>query len=369
VSLQGSLRDFEAPDVFQLIAQQRKTGLLEVQRSSRILQIFFNQGRVIRARPGEPRPDDSLAELLLRTGAVPEPVLQAARVAQESSLEPLAQILESQGAVSREELEKNIRILTDETIFELFRWNDGAFEFHPEAVSSAIGDVDLGAEQVLLDAIRMKDEWARIEAELPDLEAVPVPTVDVETFRGRRSALESSLGMQGESLERLFVMSDGRRPARRVIDLSGLGVFEGARGLVALARENQVRLRRPSRPRWAATVVRRSWSRSPTLPISLPAVAALLISAAVAGMLWLRPVPQGTLTLSVPADGLEVARQGLETERIRTALEVERWVSGSYPSSLEVLGEEEVAGLAPPEGGHYSYERFSGGYHLFRTYP
>ena len=95
---------------------------------------------------------------------------------------------------------------------------------------------------------------------------------------------------------------------------------------------------------------RKSWRGSTTIPVSLPALAALLISAAVAGILWLRPVPQGTLTLSVPADGLERSRQALEVERIRTALEVERWVSGSYPSSLQDL-EDGADRLAPPSSG------------------
>jgi hypothetical protein len=105
------------------------------------------------------------------------------------------------------------------------------------------------------------------------------------------------------------------------------------------------------------------------MPVSLPALAALLVAGAVAGLLWLRAVPHGSLTLAVPPDGLERSQHALQVERIRTALEVERWVSGSYPPTLEALGDAETTGLAPLEGGRYSYERFSGGYHLFRTYP
>jgi hypothetical protein len=369
VSLKGSLGDFAAPDVFQLIAQQRKTGLLEIRRSDRSLQIFFSEGRVLRAHPAESRPDEALAQLLCRTGAVTQTTLESVRRDQAHTLEPLAQILERCGTVSREELEKTVGLLTNETIFELFRWEDGDFEFHPEAVQPSVGDTDLGAEQVLLDAVRMKDEWARIEPELPDMEAVPTPLVDVEGFRGRRGALEEATGVSGEPLERLFMMSDGRRPARRVIDLSRLGVFDGARGLVALARERLIRLEPPTRAKRRSSDGEESRVQLPTLPVSLLGLLALGIAIFISSLLWLWPAPKASATLPVPADILAEVRRAAEAEHIQTALEVERWVSGVYPPSLEELAGEQIPSLAVPDGGRYSYERFSGGYRLFRAYP
>ena len=67
MSLQGVLVDFPVADVFQLIAQQRKTGVLEVERRGRTLEIHFIEGAVLRARPQETRPDGALAGFLLRT--------------------------------------------------------------------------------------------------------------------------------------------------------------------------------------------------------------------------------------------------------------------------------------------------------------
>ena len=77
MSLQGVLADFPVADVFQLIAQQRKTGVLEVERKGRTLLVFFLEGQVLSARPSETRPDGSLAGYLLRTGALQESALGA----------------------------------------------------------------------------------------------------------------------------------------------------------------------------------------------------------------------------------------------------------------------------------------------------
>ncbi|MGH7291083.1 MAG: DUF4388 domain-containing protein, partial [Myxococcota bacterium] len=70
MSLQGVLADFPVADVFQLISQQRKTGVLEVERRGRTLLIFFLEGQVLSARPSENRPDGALAGYLLRTGVL-----------------------------------------------------------------------------------------------------------------------------------------------------------------------------------------------------------------------------------------------------------------------------------------------------------
>ena len=47
VALHGNLRDFGIGEVFQLIGQQQKTGLLEVQNEEVRLRIAFDTGAVV----------------------------------------------------------------------------------------------------------------------------------------------------------------------------------------------------------------------------------------------------------------------------------------------------------------------------------
>ena len=358
MSLQGSLQEFGAPEIFQLIAHQQKTGVLEIKRVGTTIEVRFRSGKVVRAHPQEAQPDEALGDLLMRTGVVPEPDLARARATQAETLEPLTKVLEAQRSVTRAELERTARALTDETIFEFFRWDDGDFRFRAEPVPEAVGDQETGAEEVLFEAVRKKDEWVRIEAELPNLNVIPVPAVGLEAFGARRGAIESQLGIPAERLDRLFNLSDGRRPARRVIDLSRLGTFEGARALVALCREKLIRL---EAPRWAP-IERPKFRALRQVSETSPWVFALGL--AVSAVLWLVPSPR-IETLPVPADALSKTRETSELTRIRTALEVLRWVSGEYPPSLEALGERPEEPLAVPEGDRYTYERLSRGYRLF----
>ena len=49
MSLRGILSDFGSADVFQLLAQQAKTGRLEIERAGRVLEVLFIEGSVLRA--------------------------------------------------------------------------------------------------------------------------------------------------------------------------------------------------------------------------------------------------------------------------------------------------------------------------------
>ena len=60
VALSGSLRDFGIADVFQLIGQQRKTGVLEFTSDAGDgVQLRFDRGNVVSAAPVADRADEA----------------------------------------------------------------------------------------------------------------------------------------------------------------------------------------------------------------------------------------------------------------------------------------------------------------------
>ncbi|MFI5317357.1 MAG: DUF4388 domain-containing protein [Myxococcota bacterium] len=360
MSLSGVLADFPVADVFQLIAQQRKTGALEVERKGRILLVFFLEGKVLSARPSETRPDGSLAGYLLRAGALSEATLGQARKHQEQSLEPLVPTLLQLDLVSRADLEQVTRLATDETVFELFLWDEGRFAFRAEDVVAGPCDKPVPAEMVLLDALRMRDEWVTIQGWLPDLSVVVAPSVDAEGFRAKRASIESGSGLSGADLERLFTLANGRLAARRVIDLSRLGTFQGARGLVALIRNGA--LRPEQRADEPEQRVEHSRDRPP-----IAALALLAVSAVLAGALFLAK-PPARPGRPLPGDPVAELREGAATERLQAALEAHRWARGEYPESLAAL-RDSGALLAAVPVDRYSYARSPDGYRLWRIRP
>jgi hypothetical protein len=354
MSLQGVLRDFGVADIFQLIGQQRKSGILTVESRDREIRVFFREGQVVRARPHEDRADAALGELLLRTGALSESALAEAWRTQHETLEALPGVLGEGEFLPKPDLERVARLVTDEALFELFGWEQGRFAFAPDAFGEECGDRLVSAEMVLLDELRMRDEWPAVQRALPDLSVVLTRSCDVEVFRKRRDEVERTSGVPGAQLERLFLLVNGRLTARRAIDLSHLGTFEGARGLAALVergllvgqRGSARRARAEPRPSHRVAGLSPLW-----LALASGAAAALLLA----------PAPREG-SFPVPMPPLGELRDRSELDRIRTALEAHRWAHGRYPERLEQLAP--TALLAGVEFDRYAFAPMPTGYAL-----
>jgi len=359
MSLEGVLSDFGVGEIFQLIGQQRKTGILEIKREAVAFEVCFVEGQVVRARPVEQRQDGALASFLLRTGILSDVALAEARREQEQTLSPLEDILLGQEVVDKEELEQISLLLTDETIFELFLWDEGRFAFRPaETVDERLGDRLRGAEGVLLDALRMKDEWSQIEDALPDFSGIPVLKLGLDELAGPLEAASQATSVPSHLLERLCRLADGRLSLRRVLDLSRAGTFEAARGLMVLIAHNVLRVEqpRPAVPEEATGADRREQLRIlvPYAPLlALPLAAALLLAGA--------PRPS---SYPLAYDPVAQARDRSEMQELQVALEVHRWMGGEYPNSLQELQAGFASRLASLPLARYSYERSRGGYHL-----
>jgi len=359
MSLEGVLSDFGVGEIFQLIGQQRKTGMLEVRSGAAAFEIRFVEGQVLRARPAETRADGAFAAFLLRTGIVSDADLAEARREQEQTLDRLEDILIRQEAAAKEDLEQVGWLLTNETIFELFLWDEGRFAFRAaEEMDERLGDRLRGAEGVLLDALRMRDEWSQVQGALPDLTGVPHLRTPDDRLARELAQVAEATHVSLDTLDRMCRLVDGRLSLRRVIDLARMGTFEGARAIAMLIDRGIVRVELPREEEPAAEEPSVGAAR---LEAILPYAPLLAIPLAALLLLWSGPDPT---TFPIDHDSLQAARLESHAGRIRAALEAFRWAKGRYPDSLAELGAEEKTLLATVPLDGYSYDRTSGGYRL-----
>ncbi len=170
VALHGNLKDFGLAEVFQLIGQQRKTGLLEIAGRGLKMRLAFADGNVVWAQPAASGEHTALGEMLVRSGLLTRESLDEALRESEGSARPLPGLLASSGSVSEHDLEATLDLLTQETIFEVLRWSQGSFHFSAQAVPhDRPPEKLLAAEQILMDGLRMVDEWRTFAEHVPDL--------------------------------------------------------------------------------------------------------------------------------------------------------------------------------------------------------
>jgi len=349
IALHGNLRDFGIGEVFQLIGQQRKTGALEVRGRHGEVELRFDSGGVVSAAPIAERRDAPLLDMIARCGLAPRERLAELEAPSDESI---GRRIEAAGLLSADALREIEDLLTRETIFDLLRWDDGSFRFAAQPIEhERSAEHLLGAEQVLMDGLRMVDEWHTFATELPEEQTVFRRRASVEEYRS------SLAGRPAPMLERVFLLVDGRATVRRVIDLSRLGSFEATRALVQLARAGwiePVRARRSADPVTGRAI--RSEQRS---RIAIAAPFALL--AVLAAVAWLRPAPAPAPDpMALAASPLASARAELEAQRWRALLHAHRLATGAWAADLGTVAEwagDAAPALTPSERGAYHVAR------------
>jgi hypothetical protein len=371
VGLSGQLEDFGIADVFQLIGQQRKTGILELKANAERAQIIFDQGLVVTAAPIASRSSDMdpVADMMMRCGLLTRERADDASSACRSSAQTVVRFAVERHWVVDGDAQRIENLLTRDTIFDVLRWKKGSFDFRAQNVDHDKDPASmLGAEQILMDGLRMVDEWASIEGLVPSDDTVFHRVGRFETYEENAG---SSTPTQVGHAEQVFSLLDGRLPVRRVVDISQLGRFDAMRALADLHRAGVTRrlapegvrqLKRHLRSGVGLTEMLRQ-GLAVALPVGLLLLAVFLTytheavtSATGEGLFPIKPVE------------LASVRESYATRRVRNAVELFRLSEGRWPDRLGELEERELFEsneLAAPSGRpYYSANRDDGFYVL-----
>jgi len=338
VALHGNLRDFGVAEVFQLIGQQRKTGTLEVIGDDSSIFLVFDGGCVVGGGEARSRTDrEPLGAQLVRSGYLTREQLANIERESERSARPIPDLLLSAGLIEADTLADVQHLLTQETVFAVMRRKNGDFHFTAEAVHhDTKPDRMLGAEQILMDGMRMIDEWQAFASIVPNENLVFRRVGNLESARAlTKGGSNSRLG----NAERVLQLVDGRLSVRRIIDLSRLGTFEATRALAELRQAGVIDEASPSeKVNTPSGVSRRNLRVLPLLHAALatamPFVLLGLLGVAAFDRAAGGDVLPGT---SIPEPRFDRIGARHETRLLRNFIEAYRFENGRYPSSLDEL--------------------------------
>jgi len=341
VALHGNLNDFGIAEVFQLIGQQRKTGTLVVGEDAEAIFLAFDKGRVVRGGLAGSRSElEPLGQQLVRSGYITREQLEDLQRESERSARPFSDLLLATGLIELGTLEAVQYLLTRETVFEVIRRQSGNFHFSAEQIVHETKPENLlGAEQILMDGLRMLDEWQTFADIVPSEDVVFRRVGNLESARAlTRGDTDSRLG----HAEQVLQLIDGRLSVRRVIDLSRLGTFEATRALAELRQAGVIDLASPRKP--AAGRSRRKIRSIQILPLLRASLATALPFVAL-GFMGLSVLsqagPAGQLAGSVIPERFEhqLGRR-FEFQLVRGLIEVHFFETGAYPAALEEIAEQ-----------------------------
>jgi hypothetical protein len=377
MALEGTIKDFGLPDIFQLIGLQRKTGILTLTSETESITVTFENGMVVMADSSSKRLEDRIGNVLVKQGKLDQERLEEALEVQKQTLQRLGHILTSNSYITSKDLKDALQTQVSQIVFRVFRWRDGHYNFN--ATDSVDFDREnfnpMSADFILMEGIRMVDEWPIIEKKIPSMDVVFRTVVDpsmIEVGGGegeakRGAASSTSKVRLSPEEERIYRKVDGARTVQAVIDATGLGEFDVCRTLYDLLNRNLI----APVGRGAAKVVEEEPAE--TIASATPGyvVAALVLLLGVAGVAaqWRSPF---AVTGLDPALSEMTTRVGeslrlAQLQRIDLAVAAYALRHGSTPKRLEDLVE---AGLLDPAYLHdpwrrpYHYEPGPAGYAL-----
>lgn len=230
MAIEGSIRDLNLIDLFQVLALAQKTGFLEVTGPAEEAKVFFLRGMVAFAE--DRKAVEQGKEFLVR--------LELSGVSGNGSMvEQIREIwsaLEGKGETQTlSSLRRSLIAVTEEAVYRLFNWEEGRFRFEesPELTGfDSRMSLALKTENLIMEGSRRIDEWSRIMTKIPSLDAVFILTPD----EGERREID----LRPEEWA-ILAQVDGRKRVREIIGNLGGKDFEVARTLYGLAATGLVR--------------------------------------------------------------------------------------------------------------------------------
>ena len=230
----GSLKDFGLTDLFQLLGQQQKTGVLNLQDGKKATQFFFDRGRVAGiAFPEETAETSPLGKRLVHGGLLTPEVWKKVFHQHREELASLETVLVKNQAVRNEDLAAVLRLLISETVYGLFKWKGGKFHFEARE-----GGVEpqllepINAEFLLLDVLRMVDEWPLMADRLPSFQMVLRKVNEMATLE--MLAGSAWADKRSFQMEVIYELINGQRTIHEIIEQSFVGEFETCKNLITL---------------------------------------------------------------------------------------------------------------------------------------
>jgi len=248
MSLEGAVGEFGLVDIFQLIAMQKKSGVLTVSRKSKdTVRISFLDGAFVRAISGDE--NDRFSNAMISAEKITIAQLKTAgRIT--SKGDSIAETFMKLNYITPEEAMNWNGVLTQDVLFDLLSWGEGSYKFSQEAVSKMAHETSMNVESVIMEGTRQSDEWPSLLKKIPSrwevYERVGTsgegggPMADSAMTFENNEFLDSRVPSESDDSSLLRYIN-GERTVNEVISHVCLGGFSAYKEFADLLTEGKIR--------------------------------------------------------------------------------------------------------------------------------
>ena len=174
MGLSGNLESFGVLEILQLMALQRKSGVLRLQNTDGQQQVLFlEKGRIVATRDRRANEDDPLIKFLHGASYLSDEQMQTLSAVQAQSGRDALYVMLSGGMIGRDRLVEAVTQHTQQIVDNLLGWRHGTYDFSGDerSIPKLAFKVPLSVEELLMEGVRRMDELATIKQAVlaPDL--------------------------------------------------------------------------------------------------------------------------------------------------------------------------------------------------------
>ncbi|HER43427.1 MAG TPA: DUF4388 domain-containing protein, partial [Candidatus Eisenbacteria bacterium] len=344
MALEGNVKDFGLSEIFQLIALQKKSGMLSVTADETVV-IFFREGMLVSTRDRRGDLRDPLKEYLTGYGFLTkEETARIEKIQKETGMD-LTEILLSEKYFSEDELSTIFVDQIQETMQEVLNWPKSYYKFNigNQVLQNVKSFASIKVEGLLMESMRRIDEFPEMLRIFPSekmtVRRLPTPAVKPPAL-DRQEEIVYELIEDGDSIEHLVSTAKMARfcTYEALKNLLEKGLLEIGEMPVEETQEVEEPVKK--------TVKRRKMRVVPTLATMLFLIACFAVGEYLVPMLlppgW-SVARSGESADGAPAGGAFIAadlgelNKRLAVEALREGIETHMALKGSYPITLELL--------------------------------
>jgi hypothetical protein len=225
MALEGNLETFYLSSLFQLLSNDKKTGKLRITHDDDVVTVHFCEGTIVSATSTDN--EKHLGYLLRSEGVIGSIELEKNLQIARNRKERLGKVLVDECFISKDELDKFVRMQVENILYTLFHWIQGKFRFEECAVSATDEtDTQFETMELILEASRRVDEMSVLEKQIPARNQVLRYTADAASANR-----QTTLNHQENAVLRLV---NGINTIKEIIYQSGYDEFTVVKALYTL---------------------------------------------------------------------------------------------------------------------------------------
>ncbi len=337
MALEGFLQEFGLADIIQLIYFQRKTGILTVKSESDRIALSFINGNISKLESQTKTEDRKLGRILIKKGLITQDDLDNALKMQKKEGVVLGNIFIKQGLVAKDVLQEIIHSQIIETIAHIFTWREGRYEFIPQEIPADRElPISLDTQHLLMDGLRIVDDWTLIEGKL-----------DLNTIF--KKVTEPEPGQLDDVEESVLGLIDEETDVSTIINVSSSEDIETIKALISLEEKGIIE-----------PIVIKPFEEAGKIPVKISEQPFRILVIAIAIVI-------GFFAFRGNLDAFRVFKQTQivsEIERLKTRIDIYNITNGRYPEHINTITTKKDAWGKP-----YIYRPAENNFKIFSSGP